>query len=122
MIAVFAPQMAFAEQFLCIAEKASGFIHVESEWRTQGFAGDKKYLVNFDKRTVSVFGESDPVHSKCVKYREAGKQLFLCSEDFGTFIMSSDTMKYLLSMPYIDYVLDETGGAPHIEIGTCTKF
>ena len=116
------PSLSFAEQFLCIAEKASGLIHEESGWSAERFSGSNKYLVNFDKRTVNLFGESDPVHSNCLNYREAGKQLFLCDENFRSFMMSSDTMKYLLSMPYIDYVLDMTSGASHIEIGTCTKF
>jgi hypothetical protein len=116
------PSLSSAEQFLCIAEKASGFKHEGGEWIEKPFNTNEKYLVNFEKRTVNRFGESDAIHSNCTQYRDHGKKLFDCSEDFGFFIMSSETMKYMITLPWIDYVLDETGGTPHIELGTCTKF
>ena len=116
------PTFGFAEQFLCIAEKASGFIHDGKQWKESIFNSDKKYLVDFKKGTVSLFGESEPIHRACEKYRHHGKQMFDCVTNFGEFRMSSDTMKYMITLPFVDYVIDKTAGTPHIEIGTCTKF
>jgi hypothetical protein len=113
--------MSFAEQFLCTAEKASGFVHEDDQWKAVSFNTDSKYLVDFDRGTVNRFDESVPIHSNCSKGQEYGRQLFDCRGD-GEFMMSSDTMKYLITVPYLDYVLGEAGGTPHMEIGTCAKF
>lgn len=116
------PTLAFAQQFLCISEKASGFKYLGNEWKSVPFKVDNKYLVNLDNNTVSRFGESEPIHRNCSNFRMHGQQLFDCGENFGEFTMSKDTLKYLITWPYIDYVIDDTTGTPNIELGTCTKF
>ena len=122
IVAICAPQIAIAEQYICMAEQATGFIHKNNAWVGGTLVGDEKYLVSFEKKSVGIFGEADPIHTNCEFRRAAGKLLFRCDEGLGDFYMSSDTMKYQRSVPWLDYVLDATKGTPHIEIGTCAKF
>ena len=119
---ILSPFASFAEQYICMGEQVTGFIYENDAWTDTKLTSDEKYLVSFEKKSVSIFGEADPIHTNCEFRRAAGKLLLRCDEDFGEFLMSSDTMKYQRTVPWIDYVVDETKGTPHIEIGTCAKF
>lgn len=121
IIAACLPTWTFAADYICLAEKANGFKYKEGTWSHMKLATDEKYLVSFKKGKVSRFGESDVLHSNCFESSVDGTHTFNCFGSFGEFIMSADTLKYQLVVPWIDYVIDETSGTPHIELGTCSK-
>lgn len=119
---ILSPFASFAEQYICMAEQAAGFIYKNDAWTDGKLTSDNKYLVSFEKKSISIFGEAEPIHTNCEIFKVAGKRVLNCYEDFGEFLMSSDTMKYQRAVPWFDYVIEETNGTPNIEIGTCVKF
>ena len=121
IIATCMPTWAFSSDYICISEKASGFKYSEGTWSHTKIRTDAKYLVSFEKGTVSRFGENFTLHSDCLQTNFFGTHLFQCLGGFGEFTMSADTLKYILTAPWLDYVLGKNKGTPHIELGTCSK-
>ena len=121
IIAACMPTWAFSSDYICLADKANGFAYKDGTWSHMGLNTDEKYLVSLGKGKVSLFGESDELYWNCLESRFDEKHLFQCSGGLGEFIMSADTLKYMLTVPWLDYVLEKTKGTPHIELGTCSK-
>ena len=124
ILILIAPTWAVAENYLCISEDASGFIFNDeaNKFEQTAITPRAKYLVSFTEKTVSQFGKEDYIFDECYFFTIEKKKVFFCNEPFGEFQMGEKSMKYLRTVPYLDYVMGENSSTPHIEIGTCSKF
>ena len=124
ILMLIAPSWAWATNYLCIAEKAGGvaYSETEDEWVGTKMTPNDRYLVSTDKLTVSTFGSADLLHSDCrFATTIKNEEIFLCDEGIDTFIMSETYLRYLASVPYFDYAINNTAGTPNIQIGQCVK-
>ena len=119
ILVLMTPSWAWAENYLCLPTKITGFHFVNDKWETGVMdTGDLKYIVSIDNKSVSEFGEAEPIHTDCGMVSD----IMLCTKGFGEFNMGIETLRYMRTLPYVDYLLGATGGTPNIEIGTCSKF
>lgn len=120
MLILIMPSFAWAENYLCISDKATGFKFKDGTWQTTGFKSGDKYIVSTEDLTVTEFGEESPIHIKCKSSRE----IFFCDHNFGIFHMNPKNFRYMLTWPIGAYVYpnEDNSGTPYLEIGTCSKF
>ena len=86
------------------------------------FATSSKYLVSSEKGTVKLFGDAETLFAPCLYTRTSRKEILECEDNFGTFYMSLETLRFMRTIPYTNYVTGVGSGTPHMEIGTCTTF
>ena len=127
----------YADTYLCIAEKVTGFIYEETtkNWRSTNFTQKDKWLIkktdpndNFVKdfkRVVQQFGnEGNEIYCK----EQIDKYGFLyCTGALGTFRFNNKSLRYLYTHVLGYYNTgrpkypDKGSTTPYIEIGTCSK-
>ena len=128
-----APTWAVADAYICLGEKSTGFIYDKNSnsWETRYFnAGNAKYLVSTEKKTVRLFGREKALFDNCVAgsaKTKSGKKtkIFFCGAPDGDLIMSTDALKFTYSGVGFDYAVGEMRegvGTPVLTIGTCTIF
>ena len=115
--------------YLCVAEKASGFAFVESEWLPQAFNTDSKYIL---KRTsikpdgerlysLTNFGRNFPSIEDCKQHPKGNT--VRCSNALGSFTFSIESKRFIKSylIGYLTGDAESGDDTPHLEIGVCTK-
>lgn len=133
--------MANADEYLCVAEKASGFSFnkLTKSWQSANFSTEAKYLVsesNNPKYAYQVTGVWDryPIASCKVGFNKYG-YIFCADVGFGSGIEIYDFRfnringRFLLTSPagYYNVVpeidkgaVDENRGTPYMAIGKCS--
>lgn len=122
------------DQFLCIAEKATGFSWENGEWRRASFkTGDKHLVVEVPEYSfigekynyeVRAFG-SDKVEHRCVGSKsvlpEKGTRVLCGGIGFG-FTMDTGTLRFqeYYGLGYVDGG-DSNANTPYISIGVCSR-
>lgn len=123
------------EQYLCTADKVSGFSFNENskEWKQSSFKANSKYVVSrlSDSSTAFVvreIGNSFPDAWCEDPFTDAGylhcRRLggdFSLNRKNGRYIASS-LMGYLNVVPGVNDITDKTSDTPYIEIGKCSPF
>jgi hypothetical protein len=130
-----------AENYLCVADKASGFQFTESNWEVANFKTDNKYLVKASdlesvQYQVTKIGNDLPVILCKQGFNSGG---FLHCDDGGPldmlglvvgehFSFNQKSLRFMRVVPrgYINVVpgnniSDQISGTPHIEIGKCSQ-
>lgn len=121
-------------QYLCIAEKATGFMFRDGEWKSTDFNTEKMKwivksygevtvgengLVNDMNGSVYQFGDDDIADFDCAVI---GNSIFHCTQgSLGEFKMFAPRNKYIRTFTGDFEIFAETT-IPFIEIGTCTEF
>ena len=120
MLILIMPSFAWAENYLCISDKVTGFKFMDDTWQTTGFKTGDKYIVSTEALTVTKFGEQGPLHIKC----ESSPEIFFCDYSFGLFRMNPKNLRYMLNWPVgvYEFPNPDNSGTPYMEIGTCSKF
>ena len=83
---ILSPFASFAEQYICMGEQVTGFIYENDAWTDTKLTSDEKYLVSFEKKSVSIFGEADPIHTNCEFRRAAGKPFCAVTKILANFL------------------------------------
>jgi hypothetical protein len=130
-----------AENYLCVADKATGFQFSKSNWEVANFKTDNKYLVkvsdleNFPYQ-VSKIGNNIPVimcrqsfNSGGFLHCDSGGPLDMLSINLGEhFSLNQKSLRFMRVVPrgYINVVpgnniSDPSSGTPYIEIGKCSQ-
>ena len=123
-----------SSQYLCIAEKATGFMFRDDEWKSTDFKTDKlkwivksygevtvgeKGLVNDMNGAVYQFGEDDIADFDCIVF---GNSIFRCTQgSLGEFKMFTGQNKYIRTFTG-DFEMFVEATIPFIEIGSCSEF
>ena len=119
------------DQYLCIADQATGFIYEDGSWRSANFdVGDNKYIVRRAKESDGILAEG-----KEWGYVAFGTQNFVgcdqvgpaftCSPFgqglLGNFVVNLSTLRYQRYYPF-GYTNggDSPDDTPLIEIGKCS--
>ena len=126
------------ERYLCIADKATGFIYNETgdEWETTTFnVEDSRYIVAksdhflFERFPFSVtqVGAAEPMTACEEGFNRVGLMGCRVIRDFvlnrinGRFV-HTNTSGYYDVLPGFGDITDATSGTPFIEIGKCSPF
>jgi hypothetical protein len=124
-----APSWAWADQYICIPEKAVGFYLNENskEWEIIQFTTKDKYLVSLKTNRVTEFGHEDVLFESCSVVtvgKDSSDEVFLCADDkkLGEFKMSESSLRFQRYVSYFDYVTETGEGTPLIQQGSCAKF
>ena len=126
------PGVSLADQWLCVADQATGFLYNESskKWERTGFTvDDSKYIVapskyKSDKYDVTPLGEKY-ASAYCVNEFSAEGDLYCKGESASGHIWSVFNMNHIKGR----FVMSSTHGyfsggkdTPSIKIGKCSKF
>lgn len=135
LLIIFNSKASATEQYLCAADKSSGFSFNKStkEWTHTTFKANSKYVIS----------ESDNKNSAFV-IREIGDSMIIawCKDSFneanflfcdglgGSFklnrvngrYISANLIGYVNVVPSANKITDETSDTPYIEIGKCSRF
>lgn len=127
------PSTASAEQYLCVAEKSSGFSFDPriGSWKTATFRTEAKYLIARSKEPgyafqVTRIGDNYAMANCKEDFNEPG--YLFCRELGGEFKFNKKNGRFLTvySLGYYNVVLgvntitDETSDTPSMEIGKCS--
>ena len=121
-----AERLQVNSQYLCIAEKATGFMFRDGEWKSTDFKTDKlKWIVRSfgeptfkQKGSVTQFGGDGIAKFIC---NVRGNWMFFCTEgEIGEFKLNTETNKYIRT--HTDFTLQTMTEKPFIEIGSCSEF
>jgi len=130
------PTVSLADQWLCVADQATGFLYNESskKWKQTEFTvDDSKYIVapnkgNKDyKYSVTKIGAKGPEAQCELGFNDFGflfcsmDSQFKMNKDNGRFIRIYDH-GYFNVLPDVNSITDENSSTPLIEIGKCSKF
>jgi hypothetical protein len=124
LILAFTSLSANAKTYLCIADKATGFVKEGNEWNTTHFRVDGKYTLKREDakswRWTQIgeeFGDSCPVRRDS-KGKE--KAVLSCDSFFYHLFFNQNTLRFMLARPagYIYPKLDPD--TPVMEIGKCS--
>ena len=129
-----AEQLQVSSQFLCIAEKATGFMFRDGEWKSTNFETEKmKWIVkSYGKVTVGEnglvndmngavyqFGDDDIADFDCTVSLNS---VFRCKQgSLGEFKMVTHRKKYIRTFGG-DFEMFVETTTPFIEIGSCSEF
>lgn len=130
---------AFADQFLCVPDKATGFAYnrITKQWdtatlKTNQFliAPAKNVGFKLGAYAVTDIGEKDNLPGYCEKdFNEAG--MLFCDTFGGEIKFNKSNRRFLrvfyfayytVGIPGPDKETDEDSGTPMLEIGKCTSF
>ena len=131
----------YAENYLCVADKASGFQFTKSNWEVANFKTDNKYLIKYSgierfPLQVSKVGDDIPVifckegfNSGGFLHCNSGGPLAMLGIVVGeNFTLNQKSLRFMRVVPrgYINVVpgnkiSDSKSGTPHIEIGKCSR-
>ena len=140
-IMIFIPVVGYADSYLCVADKASGFQFSESNWDVANFRTDNTYIVqssNIDRFPLQVVkvGDKVPVimckegfNSGGFLYCASGGPLDMLGIVMGEhFSFNQKSLRFMRVVPrgYVNVVLgngisDSESGTPYIEIGKCSQ-
>jgi len=125
-----------ADNFICLAEKASGFSYnsLSKEWVPSTFTTNAKYVLSKDKSSSNMYvvnkiGDDNNEFSCKDGINAAG---FIFCKTFGAtaeFRMNINNLRFI-SGSILGYynvtpkgnITDESSNTPFIEIGKCSKF
>ncbi len=124
---------ANAEQYLCVADAATGFYFEDGKWISTKFrTNSSKYIIRRFKEGEYFSTEAKPygvfpLGKKAAKYSCYGPnppevRNFNCDGGFGEFLFSPKSGRYLrtYTVGYYEGV-DTNKNSPQIEIGKCSE-
>ena len=120
ILCLWMPSWGWAENYLCIPEKAVGLLP-DDNFQATFFKPTMKYIVSTEKKTLTLFGRDVPHVDSC----EITTGVVNCDDDLTQFTIHRRNLKFMVYHMDWAYVwADETefAKAPMIAIGTCTKF
>jgi len=126
--------VAHGEQYLCVAEHASGFSYYElsNGWRPAEFSTQSKYVVS-----------ASPSEAHVYEVKELGKDRVIsrCKDDFDEwgyldchgikdFKLNRKNLRFLAIYPFgyvnvlpdLNKTTDKSSDTPSMQIGFCSKF
>lgn len=124
ILSLITPSWAFAENYLCISEKVTGFFFENEQWKQANFV-EEKFIINLTGSEIKIteFGKDYQSYTDCVeKLSGTLKDRFVCRSGFGEFYFNTKKKRYMRS--YMagyaegDYALD----TPLLAVGKCSKF
>ena len=117
ILILLAPSFSWAENYLCVTDKSTGFIKKETgDYEITKFAGTN-FTISTKNKTLSVVGEG-VIHSDCYINSEAVS----CESKFVDFNMHRDELRFMLYSKSYAYVWGTGVDTPQIAIGTCSVF
>ena len=123
----------YAEEYLCIADKATGFAFKNGKWVSGDFnTTDSKHIIRPLQDGDFGYGQQDftygvfkPGNPHNIQWCRKGDddEMYLRCKGFGELHYSLKTGRYLKTYPFGYVKGDDVGGSdtPHIEIGRCTE-
>ena len=113
--------VATAEQYICLAEQATGFINRDGKWESTNFKATSKFLVTHDPDVtldIAEFGKSPSIYAtwQCSIQPGGG----WCANLFGQFTFVTYTLRYTRTF-VAGFNFDDGAVTPLIEIGSCSK-
>jgi len=134
LVFLLATSTCFAEQYICVADMATGFSYSEStkRWNETNFRTDEnKYIISksdFGKYVLKAtkIGSDYPLAYCEHTYDEHG--YLFCSGLGGEFKMNKGNGRYIKSftlgyynvLPSVNEITDSSSDTPHLEIGKCS--
>ena len=123
---------SFASEWLCIPEKAGGFIFENGGWAHARFSVEGKSMVvaevvpraGFDGQPVGIevthTGDKFPIHT-CAAFQEGQDQIACGGLGYG-FLFNRSNLRYqeLYGIGFVNGG-DSPDNTPMLEIGRCTK-
>ena len=127
-------QLQVNSQYLCIAEKATGFVYRDDEFKSRNFKTDKlKWIVkSYGEVTRGQDGLVDDLTGEIYQFDADDVPDFVCEAfmnsifkctqgSLGEFKMNTVTKKYIRTCT-ADFDLFFETATPFLEIGNCSKF
>jgi hypothetical protein len=131
----------YADSYLCVADKASGFQFTKPNWEASNFRTENKYLIQasgvdrFPLQVIKVGGRvpvimcKEEFNSAGFLHCDSGGPLDMLGIVLGEhFTFNHKNLRYMRVVPrgYINVVpgneiSDSKSGTPHIEIGKCSR-
>ncbi len=135
------PVVGYADSYLCVADKASGFQFSKSSWDVANFRTDNKYIIqasNIERFPLQVVrvGDKVPVimckqgiNSGGFLHCDSGGPLDMLGIVMGEhFTFNEKSLRFMRVVPrgYINVVpgngiSESESRTPHIEIGKCSQ-
>ena len=118
IIMLIAPSFAWAENYLCITDQATGFSAEDGTHKITQFKSGEKFIFNTENATLSQFGSESPIISDC----DVREKLVYCSSLIVNFNMHRENLRFMFFLKAYGYVWEKDDETPYIAIGTCSKF
>ncbi len=132
---LFAAAAHAGEQYLCTADRASGFSFnkVMKEWTHTTFKANSKYVVSKPEDGSSAFVVREignPFVTAWCKDPFSEAEFLLCEGIGGDFKFNRKNGRYIYAylmgyfnvVPDVNKITDETSDTPYVEIGKCSPF
>jgi hypothetical protein len=117
ILILLAPSFSWAENYLCITDKSTGFIKKETgDYEITKFA-EEKYIISTEDKTLSLFGEK-VLNRDC----SINSERVACHSKQTDFNMHRDNLLFMVYHKTYGYVWGNVNDTPNIAIGTCSEF